>query len=398
VTRSTPASPGADIVCLSTHYWDQPWFRKQQFMSRLIDRGCRVLYVQPSYSIVRRADWPSVSRNRWFTPLVEKRSDRLHLFSPPRLLPKYTHPWVSALNHRWFGILIARQASRLGMNTPCLWVYTPAYVSALKQIAHSRLVVDLVDDLEAYEHVPRHRLAARRRISTLVAQADLTIVTSSVLADKFAGQSKRCALVPNGFDGALFNGTRHPIPDDIAGIRRPVVGFVGVLFGFLDYELLYQAVSRMTDVSFVFVGPVSGVRGARGVERLRPLPNAHFVGAKDRNAVPAYVQAFDVCICPFKVDDVSCAVSPLKLYEYLASGKPVVSTPMTGVERELLEAHATRFVRFASGEEFVTALRDTLTDVPHGGLASDCIAAAQSFSWERRFHNLVPHLKGILGS
>ena len=383
-----------DIICLSTHYWRDAWFRKQQFMSRLVGRGHRVLYVQPSFSMVRRPTLPHLAHNRWLRSRSEQVSDGLFLFFPPRFLPKYTNPWVSTLNFRWFGALIARHAARLGFRDTCLWVYQPEYAAALDRIPHSTLVFDLVDDVAGYLDRPRASRFVARSVARMVERADLTIVTSPALVEKVKDRARQWVLVPNGFDEHLFSGEARAIPSDLAKLPRPIIGFVGVLFRFLDYDLLVSVARAMPTVSFVFVGRVHDESARHGVERLRALANTYFLGSKAQSDIPSYISGFDVCISPFKIGKVSRAVSPLKVYEYLACGKPVVSTPMEGLASE----DAGRFVRFASADQFVSALRESLSLLDGSGAEAARAQAAQAFSWTNRFAALEPHLTSVLGA
>src|SRR4051812_10383448 len=142
---------GRDIICVSTHYWDERRFRKQEFMERFGEAN-RVLFVEPSYSMVRAPEphLSDVAINRALLPTVELRGKRIHLFKPPRGLPKWSDPRIDRLTFRWYGRLIARAAKRLGFRDPILWVYRPSYFYALDTIPHGHLVFDLVDDLAAY--------------------------------------------------------------------------------------------------------------------------------------------------------------------------------------------------------------------------------------------------------
>jgi len=321
---------------------------------------------------------------------MEKVNNNLYLFSPPRLLPKPNLPLSSWLSHRWFGFLIARQAKKLGMTSPILWIYQPEYAVAVDQIPHSKLVWDLADDLAAYKQKPSQYAYISRCIDGLASRANLMIVTSPVLLEKFRGKTRNCVLVHNGFDEKLFDGLPRPIPGDLKPIPGPVIGFVGVLFGFLDYDLLYRAALSMVNVSFVFVGPVEE-SGRHGVVRLQTLPNAYFLGRKPRQVIPNYVSNFDLCINPFKVDEVSRAVSPLKVYEYLACGKPVLSTPLEGLSRD----GAGRWVQFADKDHFITGLRHSLACLPPEEKVRECIEAAQDFSWSSQFNKLLPFFREI---
>src|SRR4051812_3208712 len=142
---------GRDIICLSTHFWDERWFRKQEFMSRFA-RANRVLFVEPSFSMVRGPEGhlAEVATNRLLVPQLERREQNVHLLKPPRGLPKWSDPRVERLNYRWYGRVVGRAAERLGFRDPILWVYRPAFLAGIDSIPHERLVFDLVDDLAAY--------------------------------------------------------------------------------------------------------------------------------------------------------------------------------------------------------------------------------------------------------
>jgi glycosyltransferase involved in cell wall biosynthesis len=377
----------SDIICLSTHYWHDFWFRKQHFMSRLAAQGHRVLYVQPSFSMARPSEHPHLAHNRWFRGLVEQVDEKIYLFSPPRLLPKPGAILSSRLNYRWFATLINREAGKLRFGKALLWVYRPEYAEALNLIPHSRLVFDLADDLAAYNQESSRYEYIAGCVEKLAAQADLMVVTSPTLLEKYRAKTRHCLLVPNGFDETLFDGAPKPIPEDLRPISHPIIGFIGVLFGFLDYELLYETASTMPQASFVFVGPTEP-SGSEGVKRLQALDNTYFLGRKTKEQIPGYVTNFDLCINPFKVDDVSRAVSPLKVYEFLACGKPVVSTPMEGLSQE----EAGSWVQFADKDRFVSALRESLANLPPSGRNAACIQAAQAFSWSSQFAKLQSQL------
>jgi len=376
-----------DIICISTHYWNDFWFRKQHFMSRFAALGHRILYVQPSFSVMRMNEKPGIARNRLVLPFLEKQTENIYLFSPPRLLPKPGTAISSKLSYRRFANLIHRAAAKLNMNDPVLWIYRPEYATGIDLITHSSLVFDLADDLAAYSDNPTRHKYLTKCIDKLVGSSDLMVVTSPTLYDKYKHSTRNCVLVPNGFDEELFDGKPKPVPSDLADIPRPVVGFIGVLFSFLDYDLIYDTANTLSTVSFVFVGPTEK-GGRHGVERLKTLPNTYFLGRKAKEQIPSYVLNFDVCINPFKEDNVSRAVSPLKVYEYLACGKPVVSTPMEGLRRE----EAGRWISFAKREQFADEISEALNGRTRNRDSEGCVEATRGFSWTSQFHKLQKHL------
>jgi glycosyltransferase involved in cell wall biosynthesis len=376
------------IICISTHFWSDFWFRKQHFMSRFAKQWYKILYVQPTHSMVRPYRKPELADNRFWAPVIKKLDKHITLFSPPMLFPKPTEPISSIISHKYISWLIGRAARQLGMDDGILWIYRPEYAPGISLIPHRHLVFDLADDLSSYNE-SANRMSAHigRCTDTLAAKADLMVVTSPTLKDLYQGHTRRCELVPNGFDEKLFDGQPKPIPPDMAQIPKPIAGFVGTLFSFLDYELIYEAAKALPDVSFVFVGPVEK-SGKQGVELVNRLKNTYFLGPKKKETIPAYVSNFNVCINPFKVDNVSKAVSPLKVYEYLATGRPVLSTPMAGLEKE----EAGKRVQFAKASQFVHAL----SDLTKGNeINTNQIKAANAFSWSSHFKDLLACVKEL---
>ncbi|MEA2350595.1 MAG: hypothetical protein QOG86_1536, partial [Thermoleophilaceae bacterium] len=176
---------GRDIVCLSTHYWDERRYRKQEFMERFA-RTNRVLYVEPSFSMTRRPEphLRGVARNRFLRPRLERRGENLHLLSPPRGLIKWTDPRVEQANYRWFAGVIRDAAADLGFRDTVLWIYRPAFAGAVGQIPHRSLVFDLVDDLAAYGGAGSH---VESQVLSLIRGSDLLVVTAKPLLERYGG-------------------------------------------------------------------------------------------------------------------------------------------------------------------------------------------------------------------
>jgi glycosyltransferase involved in cell wall biosynthesis len=378
------ALTGRDIICVSTHYWDERRFRKQEFMSRFAQAN-RVLFVEPSFSMARppEAHLREVATNRYLLSRCESRSEHLHLLKPPRGLPKWSDPRVERLNYRWFGKVVERAARRLGFQDAILWIYRPSYYHALGAIPHRWLVFDLVDDLSAYggghwDHV-------EYEIQRLVEASDLLVVTAKTLLDRYGSSATRAVQISNGFDAELFSPERVGVqtPTSLSGVPRPVLGFIGTLFSFIDFDLLEHVARVHHDKSLVLVGPVEA-SVEQDVARLRELPNVVHIGAQPQAEIPAYVRAFDVCLNPFRRGRVADSVSPLKVYEYLAMGQPVVSTPMKALQME----DVARAVAFAdSANEFCDQIDRSLDDDVRKATQARRRAVA-AYSWDGLFDRL----------
>jgi glycosyltransferase involved in cell wall biosynthesis len=180
---------------------------------------------------------------------------------------------------------------------------------------------DYLDDISIFRD-DDHGLPAEKTVKhhheLMVERADIVTCSNRILVDRVPRRD--ALLVENGVDLERFR------PDgDVAAdlpIDRPVIGYHGAVAAWFDFDLLSGLISLLPDVQFAMVGPVDP-----GVEGLLPSsPNLHWLGSRPSDVIDRYVRGFDVGIIPFVVDEMTEAVTPLKMFEYLASGVPVVST------------------------------------------------------------------------
>lgn len=375
---------GQDIICLSTHYWDERWFRKQEFMSRFA-RTNRVLFVEPSISMARGAEGhlAEIATNRFLVSSVEDRG-QVHLLKPPRGLPKWSNARVEELTYRWFGRVVGRASRRLSFRDPILWLYRPAFLPGLSSVPHAKLVFDLVDDLAAYTDDPAMQSRVERQVTELARRSDLLVVTAKTLLERYGPLAASAVQVPNGFDGDLFapGREREPLPF-LESLPRPIIGFIGTLFSFLDFELLEAVARANPDKTMVLVGPVE----ENAVDALTALiraPNVHHLGRQPQSTMPGYIAQFDVCLNPFRKSRVSDSVNPLKVYEYLAAGKPVVSTPMEALRQE----EAGRVVAFADGSEAFSKTISSVLVTDDDSQAEERRRVAAAYTWDRLFERV----------
>jgi len=376
---------GKNIVCLSTHYWDDAWFRKQHFMSRFAKNDNCILYVEPTFSMVRKAH-KDTARNRFFKPLLKKIDKNIFLLKPPRALPKYTRPIISRINYIRFAKIIDKAAKKLAMSDYILWVYRPEYFSGLKYFSYKKLVFDLTDDLAAYggrrDSSYYHKTEC---INRLIEKSNLVVVTAKTLLKKYQSKATRKIFhIPNGVDLELFSKSNKVVPLDLKNIKKPIIGFVGVLFSFIDYDLIAYLADKNKDWSVVLVGPIEPWGTKESIEKLRKRKNIYLLGKKKKEKIPSYINQFDVCINPFKVDQVSRSVNPLKVYEYLACGKPVVSVKMEALKEEKIS----KMIDFANNyENFVNEVKFWLENDSQDK-EKDRIKMVVDYSWENLFLKL----------
>ena len=252
------------------------------------------------------------------------------------------------------------------------------------------IVYDIHDDLTIYEPdevgMPWERTVAAHHGATIAA-ADVTIVSLDVLADRHRHEAPDLIVVENGVDVAAFTRTTEP-PADLPGGDGPVIGYHGAVSYWFDFDLL-EAVARLRPAwTFVLVGPV--LEPAQEVAaRLAELDNVRFVGERSSDEIPAYVQRFDVGLIPFRLDTMTEAVSPLKMYEYLAAGVPVVSTPLPA-------AIKTDGVRTADDPEtFAAAIDAALGDRRDPRCAEQARRQAAAAEWTVRLQPVLDRLDAL---
>jgi len=223
----------------------------------------------------------------------------------------------------------------------------------------------------------------------VVQEADITFVTSDTLKHRREEIARRLALIPNGIPEFFFE--RHPIgTDPIDQIPCPRIGYLGNIFVLLDYELLQEICVRRPDWQMVFVGPI---QKEALVQNLRGLPNAHFVGPRPHEELPAILQRFDVGLMPFLINDFTRPLTPLKLYEYLAAGVPVVSTDLPNLDsfRSLIRLVPNEVAAFEAAIARELAEDRAVT-------AARLREAARAFTWPRiNSEYVIPVLREEFG-
>lgn len=303
-----------------------------------------------------------------------------HALGPERL--------TRALRRR--AVALRRQLERrLDWRQAVALVVSPVWTPWLTELPFHHVVYDCIDELAV--QVPRPELSALYRAweDELVARAAGAVVTAAGLG---AGLRARrpdlpLALIRNGVDVQRFAhlAAQTPRPADVPARGRPVIGFVGALYEWIDWELMRATAAALADCDFVLVGPIDG-RG--DVSRVADLPNVRLLGPQPYSRVPAYVQAFDVCWVPFKQDAIGRAANPVKIYEYLALGKPVVTTPVADTESFGDLVYVAQDVA-----EMVAHLRAAQSDADARAAAR--IAFAQQNSWDVRAREYLDFLGAL---
>jgi glycosyltransferase involved in cell wall biosynthesis len=371
---------GHDVICLASQAWRSHWCTPQQIASRLA-RKARVLYVEPPRSPlwrVRRAATQSVERagpprevmpNVWVLTMPA-------VFAPMELYRRV--PWLRDLNNRLMGRFVEAAARELGLHEPVAWNYLITYQGAPLLRRAALLVYDCIDEWAGGTDDASLKRYFSHLDTRLCREADVLFVGSQSLAASRRNVNACQLLVPQGVDLAHFlappAGT--PLPADLAGLPRPVLGLVGVLNRErVDVPLLCRLAEQHCGGSVVLVGPVwDGL----DVATLARRPNIHLLGNKPREQLGAYLAGFDVCLLPYLINDFTRNIFPLKLFEYLACGKPFVATAVPAC------SEFPRLIRTAQDHGGFLAAAEAALAEHDPALRAERIALARENDWDRR--------------
>jgi O-antigen/teichoic acid export membrane protein/glycosyltransferase involved in cell wall biosynthesis len=399
-----PAEDPLRIICFAGATYQQPaWTNRQHMMSR-VSQHYPVLYVEPRKWIFR------VLANNWRNPgeLVaffkrlfwyERKSDRLFIKAQANILPGSREiKAISLINHWLNRVGVALIAWWLGFSSGrlCLWLYDTEAAQYLPVWPEAIMLYDCVDNHEVQAGVDRNPQRVQEEEEAILKRADVVTVTSERLFELKRIQHPNAHLALNAGDVELFmkNGEMNLAEADqyFASIKHPIIGTVGALDSYkVDFALLHTAATQHPEWHFVFVGaPVVDQRNA-DLDKLRTLPNTHFIGAIFHERVPAYVRHFDVCIIPYKSNAYNEASFPLKFWEFMATGKPVV---VSGLPE--LKKYATLIGYAATPDEFSRLIAAALAQPKTN--RTERVALAKEHSWERRVERVLALLRQAISN
>lgn len=371
---------GEDIVCIGCVEWLVIRSVAEYTMLGFA-RSNRILFVEPFGSwitLARMARWQKRTRQR--KPGLEQVAPNIWVYRPPPIgLPGLSRWRLVGLVNSWIlSFLLRGVVGRLGFHRPILWSYLYNTAGLLRSFPARLKIYECADHDEALARDERQRRIVRRHEAEVCRAADVVFaVTEELAAPRRALNPNtfevNCAAAPEVFGRALLDETR--VPDDIARLPRPVLGYLGGVDPWkIDVALLTYIAKRHPEWSIALVGYVWF---GFDPKQFAACPNIHVLGPKDYDDFPGYLKAMDVCIMPFPMNDITRNGDALKLYEYLAGGRPVVSTPVPAARRLAEVVHIAD-----TPEAFVAAIEAALAEPAEARSAR--LAAIQRHTWAER--------------
>jgi glycosyltransferase involved in cell wall biosynthesis len=364
-TGSDNRFSGAALICFSHLRWGFVFQRPQHLMTRFAKIMPVFFLEEPVPSDTDRAELQAFPPDRGVTVLL------------PRL-PQHLDAEERRLAQRR---LLDDFCTERDIVRPVLWYYTPTSGAFSDHLDAQLTVYDCMDELSAFRGADPRIIEQER---ALFGRTDLVFTGGHSLYESKRGHHRNVHAFPSSIDIDHFATARGTVaePFDQQSIAHPRVGFFGVIDERLDLALLDRAATLRPDYQFVVVGPVVKIDSAD----LPRHPNIHYLGGKNYEELPLYLAGWDVAMMPFAINAATKFISPTKTPEYLAGGKPVVSTPVRDVVAVYGEADLVRIA--SSAEDFVLQVDEALAGERDGWLTKVDALLSQT-SWETTWSQMV---------
>ncbi len=360
-----------DVICLSHLRWKFVFQRPQHLMSRYA-RAQRVFFVEEPEFDDAAEPHVRIETHGGVTVIVPQ-------------LPRHYTPEQAVVGQR---AILDRLISSQSMTQYVLWYYTPLAVKFSQHLKPAAIVYDCMDELAAFKNAPPELPALER---SLMRRADLVLTGGHSLYEAKKEQHRNIHPMPSSVDVPHFAQARQHVgdpPDQIA-IPHPRLGFFGVLDERLDIALLDGLAAARPHWQIIMIGPVVKIERSD----LPRHPNLHYLGGKSYAELPSYIGGWDVALLLFARNDATRYISPTKTPEYLAAGKPVVSTSI----RDVVTPYGDReLVRIAdTAPDFVRACEAALTEPPDPRRVRADVFL-RGTSWDRTWAKTVSLLNDVL--
>lgn len=368
VTRETFTQAADPLICFSHLRWDFVLQRPQHLMRRFAQTGRQVFFFEEVIPCDHHLPYLE------YHPFPED--------GVVALRPRVPHWWDAQAQEVALRQLLDMLVVTSVKGRPILWFYTPMMFGFADHLAAAAIVYDCMDELSAFRFADPTLVA---REAALIACADVVFTGGWSLYEAKQGRHPSVHAFPSSVDVAHFAAARDTVPPPTASPNTrpgPVLGFYGVIDERLDLNLLDAVAAARPGWTIEMVGPVAKITPSD----LPQAPNIRWLGSRPYGDLPACLAGWDVALMPFAINEATRFISPTKTPEYLAAGRPVVSTPIRDVVRQYGELDAVRIADTPAA--FVAACEAALALPRAGAWRKEADQALAGMSWDRTFASM----------
>jgi glycosyltransferase involved in cell wall biosynthesis len=376
-----------NFIIFSTADWDNPfWTNKQHIASRLAKRGHKVLYIESlglRTPTIKVQDLSRIiKRIASFFKGARKVDDNLWVYSP-LVIPLHRFRLIRLINQVLLVTILRFYKWKFGLISPIAWTYNPIVLNLMKALSPSKMVYHSVDDLAAAPGLNSKMILSEEE--SLLKEVDTVFCTSLKIFEhckKVAGE--KVHYHSNVVDYDHFSTARDEqlVPPDLVDIPSPRLGFIGAISEYkVDLDLIIDTAKLRPDWHWVLIGKIGEGQPGTSIEKIRNVSNIHLLGPKDYNILPQYLHHFDLCTIPTPINDYTNSMFPMKFYEFMAAGKPIIAKNIDSL-KEVRDAH----YFYSTQEEFIElSIRAMDTGIKNIPL---CNKLSKENTWERRLDKM----------
>ncbi len=314
-----------DIICFANDWHSDPTSKHQ--IMKLLSQKNKVLWVNSiglrKPSVAKRDIKKIINKLSSFFKGAEKINDNLTVITPV-LFPFHNNKLIKFINAKILKLLLKYYIRKLNMKEIIYWSYLPNTSYIIRQMHPEFVIYHCVDEWSKFSFIDSDIINKEKDLCSL---ANVVIASSKTLFNSKAKFNQNTYYVSHGVDYNHFHNPKLktvPPPIEIAEIKKkPIAGFFGLIHEWIDLELLEYIINDNPNINFVFIG-----KEEIDTSRLKAYPNAFFLGQKKYDDLIVYAQHFDVGLIPFKINELTININPIKLKEYFALGIPVVSVDL----------------------------------------------------------------------
>jgi GT2 family glycosyltransferase len=363
-----------DVMCFPVIDWHFRYQRPQHLLSLFALRGSRVFYVKPNF----------LKFNEGYT-LQEIKENVYNVALPAQSKLNIYKNELKADDIKMMIDSVEKLRKDAGIIECVCIVQLPFWYPLAKVLRETFGWKTVYDCLDEHAGFSTNKMEMLAKEEPLARDSDLVVATSGFLHEKMKKLNDNCILIPNAADYDHFR--LLPRNDLLSHLKKPIIGFYGSMLDRFDNDLVEYLAVRKKEWTFVLIGYTFG----SDFSKLEKMPNVHLLGEKPYDELPLYLFWFDVCILPFKLNRLVRATNPVKFYEYVSSGKPVVSTKLP----ELLPFSQYLYIA-EDKEDFLNKLNSAL-DENDNSVVEKRIALARANTWEQRYEKFYSSIKNVYG-
>ena len=365
-----------DIILFPIIDWYYRYQRPQQLADQLAKLGHRIFYIRTGFY---EAKWPQIRK-------IKDNIYSVKLARDERMITFNTTLTDADVNVLEKSILVLKEAC--GIDQAVMLVDLPFWRNLVLHLREKLGWLCVYDCMDLHTGFSISTVDTAKDERMLLENCDLVLATSHFLLDHVKKVNSNAVLVPNGAEYEFFHQAAKPMPvPEIQDLPHPIIGYYGAIADWFDSELVHDLALMHPEWTFLLIGSTH----LSDSKPLQGLNNIHLLGEKPYKEIPGYLSHFDVGIIPFKITPLTHATNPVKMYEYLSAGKPIVSTRLDEI------SHYDDYVRLAeTQEEWEAVIQASLAEEKTEELLNKRFAFAQENTWEKRAEVIEQRIQALL--